>query len=134
MYLLAKYYKTPRDPRRTGEKGYLNNPENFQWDESVNFVLKADNRDIRDNNVVLDIFGQRLVKCSISGMEELANPDFQSVFAYFYKNYQQYFDRMFQAVGLDVVNEQGERPIYENSSAEPQDRHPEPEAQPETTN
>jgi hypothetical protein len=136
MYLLAKYYKTPRDPKRTSEKGYLDNPENFQWDENVNFVIKPNKRDIRDNNVVLDIFGQQVLKCSISDMQDLGDHNFDAVFAYFYKNYQNYFDRMFAAVGLKAVDGTANEITIGDTdakAAELVDGHPEsPAQQPET--
>lgn len=136
MILLAKYYKRPRDPKRTGEPGYINDKENFFWDESVNFVIKASEKDIRENNVVLDIFNQTLVKCSVG---EMVGTDFDSVFAYFYKNYQTYFDKMFDAVGIKAVDAEGN--TFENTATDtavvteqPQVEHPkQPEAELETT-
>lgn len=116
MYLLAKYYKVPRDPKRTSEKGYLLDEENFRWDESVSFVIKPSQKDVRENNVVLDIFGQQLVKCSVG---DRIGTDFDVVFAYFYKNYQTYFDRMFAAVGIKAVDEQGNDIVNENADPLP---------------
>lgn len=126
MFLLAKYYKVPRDPRRTSEKGYILNQENFQWDESVNFVIKPSQRDILENNVVLDIFGQQLVKCSVA---DRIGTDFDQVFAYFYKNYQTYFDRMFAAVGIQAVDQNGETIQVEQTGPPPVEHPQQPEAE-----
>ena len=126
MILLAKYYKRPRDPKRTSESGYINQHENFFWDESINFVLKTTDKDIRENNVVLDIFNQKLLKCSVADM---VGTDYDSVFAYFYKNYQNYFDRMFEALGIRAVDAEGNaiESQAENSAEiviQPQAEHP----------
>jgi hypothetical protein len=132
MILLAKYYKRPRDPKRTTEAGYINQNENFFWDESINFVLKVKDKDIRENNVVLDIFNQKLVKCSVGDM---VGSDYDTVFAYFYKNYQNYFDRMFEALGIQAVDAEGNQiePQTENTAEiveQPQVEHPlQPEAE-----
>lgn len=137
MILLAKYYKRPRDPKRTSEPGYINQQENFFWDESINFVLKTTDKDIRENNVVLDIFNQKLLKCSVADM---VGTDYDSVFAYFYKNYQNYFDRMFEALGIQAVDAEGNaiEPSADSTAeivAQPQAEHPlQPEAELTVTN
>ena len=109
IYLLAKYYKVPRDPHQTGNRDYMKNPENFAWDENVKFARTLRKNDLSDHNVVLNIFDQRVEKCN---MPDMTNMDYQQMFAFYYANYQSYFDRMFEAVGLKVavdrVNEQGE--------------------------
>jgi hypothetical protein len=109
VYLLAKYYKVPRDPRQTGKRDYMKNPENFAWDENVKFARNLGKNDLSDHNVVLNIFDQRVEKCN---MPDMMNMDYQQMFAFYYANYRSYFDRMFEAVGLKVdvdrVNEQGE--------------------------
>lgn len=133
MILLAKYYKRPRDPKRTSEPGYITDKDNFFWDESVNFVHKASEKDLRENNVVLDIFNQQLIKCSVA---EMVGTDFDTVFAYFYKNYQRYFDQMFEALGIKAVDETG-KPIEPTETTatvveQPQSEHPQQtEANPE---
>ena len=126
MFLLAKYYKVPRDPRRTSEKGYILDQENFRWDESVNFVIKPNDKDLRENNVVLDIFGQQVIKCSVADM---VGTDFDQVFSYYYKNYQSYFDRMFAAVGIRAVDQNGDAIQVEQTGPPPVEhpRHPEAE-------
>jgi hypothetical protein len=137
MTLLAKYYKRPRDPKRTSEAGYINNADNFYWDESINFVIKPSKKDILENNVVLDIFNQQVLKCSVSDM---VGTDYDSVFAYFYKNYQNYFDRMFDALGIKAVDEAGESitPTEQSQTTivmdQPQSEHPQQiEAEPNIT-
>ena len=109
IYLLARYYKVPRDPRQTSNRDYMKNPENFAWDENVKFARTLRKNDLSDHNVVLNIFDQRVEKCN---MPDMTNMDYQQMFAFYYANYQSYFDRMFEAVGLKVavdrVNEQGE--------------------------
>ena len=109
IYLLAKYYKVPRDPRQTGNRDYMKNPENFAWDENVKFARTLRKNDLSDHNVVLNIFDQRVEKCNMPDMQGM---DYDQMFAFYYGNYRSYFDRMFEAVGLKVavdrVNEQGE--------------------------
>ena len=89
-------------------------------------MLKTTDKDIRENNVVLDIFNQKLLKCSVADM---VGTDYDSVFAYFYKNYQNYFDRMFEALGIRAVDAEGNaiESQAENSAEiviQPQAEHP----------
>lgn len=109
IYLLAKYYKIPRDPKQSGVPGYMKDPENFSLDESVKFTRSLQKRDLSEHNVILNIFEQRIEKCNVEEMKEL---NYEQLFAYFYKNYKNYFDRMFEAIGLKVemdrVDEQGQ--------------------------
>jgi hypothetical protein len=99
IYLLAKYYRVPRDPRQTQQAGYINNPDNYAWDETIKFARTLRSQDQTDHNVILDIFNQRMIKCN---MPDMQNKPYDQVFAYYYQNYQNYFDRMFQALGLSV--------------------------------
>jgi len=99
MYLLAKYLKNPRNPKMTHIKGYMLNKENYTLDESVKFSRNLRNKDLIDHNVVINIFQQRIEKCNV---EDMQNLEYDQMFAYFYQNYQTYFDRMFDAVGLKV--------------------------------
>jgi hypothetical protein len=38
IYLIAYYLIKPKDPRRTKEAGYITNPDNFEYDESINIT------------------------------------------------------------------------------------------------
>lgn len=117
IYLLAKYYKVPRDPKQTADKEYMNNPDNFAWDESVKFARKLQKRDLTDHNVVLNIFDQRVEKCNMPDMRTM---NYEQLFAYYYSNYRNYFDRMFEAVGLkvemDQVDQEGQ--VIEDSASQ----------------
>ena len=45
----------------------------------------------------------------------MVGTDFDQVFAYFYKNYQSYFDRMFTAVGIQTVDQNGDAILMEQT-------------------
>ena len=103
MFLLCRYLKRPRDPKRTHEKGYMSNKENYAWDEVLGMSRNIKKRDITEYNVILNILEKEIVKCSFPAGAKIDNADFDSVFGYFYNNYRDRFDRMFAAAGLEIA-------------------------------
>jgi len=90
-YILVTYTQIARYPNRTSEKGYWSNPENFQWDELVEFATRLKNRDRQRAGVILDIVNQRIEKNVFGGDRE-----WQPLWDYYYKNYQLQIDQFLQ--------------------------------------
>lgn len=84
-YVFAKYLAKPRDPRKTHIKGYMSDPNNIRYDEIVGFSVGLKNRDY-ENNIILDIDGQVIVKNSIN-----ENADWSQIMDYFLRNYEVQF-------------------------------------------
>lgn len=81
-YVIAKYLAKPRDPTKTHIKGYMTDPNNVRYDEVVGFTVGLKKRD-HDNNIIIDIDGQKVVKNSIS-----EKADWVQLMDYFMKNYE----------------------------------------------
>lgn len=65
-YIFARYAMKPRDPHMTSVKGYLNDPKNQKFDEIVGFSVGLKPKDLANNQIILDIDGQTVVKNLIS--------------------------------------------------------------------
>lgn len=87
-YILVTYTQIAKYPKRTGEKGYWSNPDNMQWDELVEFSTKLKNRDRQRAGVILDIENQNIEKNVFGG-----DRNWQSLWDYYYKNYQKQIDQ-----------------------------------------
>jgi hypothetical protein len=62
LYLLAYYVQVPKDPKQTHIPGYVKNPDNLRWDESVEITLGLKTKDELKAAVVLDLTNEKVVK------------------------------------------------------------------------
>ena len=92
-YVFAKYYAKPRDPSKTHIKGYMSDPNNVRYDESVGFSVGLKTKDY-DNNIILDIDGQKVVKNSMN-----ENGDWTQLMGYFLKNYEKQLINFLERTG-----------------------------------
>jgi hypothetical protein len=99
IYLTASYFRKPVDLKRTSEVGYMKTDGNFELEENVNFTRKITKKEMRDCNVIIDVINQTIIKCSLG---ELKGQSYDQVFSYFYKNYTEYFDRLYKTLGIDT--------------------------------
>lgn len=84
IYLVAQYYKKPRDPRKTHVAGYMSDPENIRWDEKVDISRGLKNKDI-NCQVIVNLSTKTVEKNTFGD-----NKDFDSMFEYFFAGYSQY--------------------------------------------
>lgn len=81
-YMLVNYIQKPKYPKRTHEKGYWSNPDNIQWDESVEFSLGLKNRDLAQYSVIIDFDDCVVVKNRMS-----TERDFATLLGYYQEHY-----------------------------------------------
>lgn len=81
-YVFATYFAKPRDPTKTHIKGYMADPNNVRYDESVGFSVGLKKRDY-NNNIILDIDGQKVIKNSMNNSD-----DWTHMMDYFLRNYE----------------------------------------------
>lgn len=99
-YVFAKYLAKPRDPSKTHIKGYMKDPNNIRYDEVVGFSVGLKNKD-QDNNIIIDIDGQKVVKNSMND-----NSDWTQLMNYFMTNYErQLMDFMRRTGGAPETQE-----------------------------
>ena len=98
IYLLATYYKVPRNPNLTAAKGYMSNPDNYTYNEQVSIATKIKNRDLTDCQVILDMEAQKVVKCSMN-----PGQTFEELYVYFARHYPKYMDIINQHLNPDTA-------------------------------
>lgn len=89
LYLIAFYYKKPKQPNKSIVKGYINNKENFNYEEKVAFSKKLKNSDISNASVILDLFNQKLIQNNIN-----PSATFSDTLSYYYSNYSDHFKKL----------------------------------------
>lgn len=92
-YIIAKYLAKPRDPNKTHIKGYMSNKDNVRYDEIVGFTVGLKKRDY-DNNIIVDIDGQKIIKNSIN-----EDADWAQIMNYFMTNYEKQLLSFMQKTG-----------------------------------
>jgi len=85
LYLLCQYIQKPKKGVNTAQKGFGRNPDNWQFDEVVTVSRGLKSRDLKYQNVILNISKKRIERNSM-------NPDatWEDIYAYFKEHYKEY--------------------------------------------
>lgn len=86
IHLLAFYTQRPRPGVKTHIKGWMQNPDNFQYDERVEFTKGLNGKDQQYANIVLNLNQKKVVSNKFDGDQR----DFDTLFKYFLEAYPQY--------------------------------------------
>lgn len=84
IYLVAFYSMKPRAGVKTNVKGWMNDPNNLQYDEKVEIVRGLKPR-TNTAKIVLDFSNKTVVRNGFNG-----DTDFKKLFKYFFGGYAQY--------------------------------------------
>ena len=84
IFLVAKYLKAPKNPKRTMVKGYMNDDENISYAESVTVTRGLKDKDLTAA-IILNLTQKTVHKCRFDD----AN-DWEKLAAYYAKGYPQY--------------------------------------------
>ena len=87
IYLLATYVVRPKNPRQTAQFGYINNPDNIQYDENLAIVRGWRDRYLQ-HTVVLDLTNEKIVKNSFQ-----TGKTFKELFAHYYEGFGEYIEQ-----------------------------------------
>lgn len=99
IYLVAFYTMRPKYKNITQKSGWMNDPDNISYDESINIVLKLKNKDITTAKVILDLLNKTVVRNSWN-----SGKTFDELFEYYREGYPQYLEPMARQLGYDQVN------------------------------
>ena len=88
LHLVARYFQRPKPHVNTSRKGWMDNPDNIQWDEQVEVVRNLRNRD-QQAQVILDLRSKTILRNSFQ-----TDKSFDEVFEYFYLNYNDYINKI----------------------------------------
>ena len=87
IYLLATYVAKPKNPRQTSRAGYMQDPNNIQYDENVAIVRGWRDRYMQQS-VVLDLTNERVVKNSFT-----PGKTFEELFAHYHEGFGEYIEQ-----------------------------------------
>ena len=87
IFIVAYYHQKPKNPTRTKEKGYMTNPDNISYDESINITRGIKTKDQLNAAVILNLTKQSVVKNRFR-----SDADFPSLLAYYQEGYPKYIN------------------------------------------
>lgn len=86
-HIVVKYSMKPKPGVKTEVKGWMNNDNNIQWDETFGMSIGLKNRDLQDAQVILDIDDNKIVKNWKAAEEDNS---YETLIEYYLKNYAKY--------------------------------------------
>lgn len=101
IHLLAFYSQKPRPGVRTNVKGWMQNPDNFQYDERVEFTKGLDPKDQQYANIVLNLNEKKVVTNKFDGDQR----DFDTLFKYFLEAYPQYVIQVMAQLDMEYLEQ-----------------------------
>lgn len=87
MFLLGTYFKKPKEPKRTKEKGYMLDSNNFSYEETINICTSLKLKDSSQCQVVLDLKNKKVNKNSFNN-----NFNFEELLYYYQNGYPDYLN------------------------------------------
>ena len=100
IFLVAYYHTRPKDPRRTKEAGYITNPDNINYEESINITRGLKYRDETTAGVILNLSQQQVARNTFK-----SDADFASLLGYFQKGYPKYINPIIEQLYAEELNE-----------------------------
>ena len=80
-YLIANYSEKPKNPKMTHIRGYMKDPANIRWDESITITQGVKKRD-RLSRVILDLSDKKIIANNFN-----TGRSFDEILEYFMNNY-----------------------------------------------
>jgi len=93
-YILAFYALKPRKNAPTNQKGWMDNSDNLQWDESFKMTEGLKTKDRMNAQVVLDIDDKKIIK---NWKADEGENDYDKILEYYYRNYSNYINDFMNA-------------------------------------
>ena len=84
IYIVASYYKKPKDHVNTSKAGWMNDPNNIRYDEQVAITKGLSKKEVQAHVIV------NLSKKTVERNTLNNNKDFDLLFQYFFTNYSKY--------------------------------------------
>ena len=97
IYLVAYYSARPKDPKRTKEKGYMTDPANYDYDESINITRGLKTKDELNAKVILNLNEQAVRKNTFND-----NKDFPTLLAHYQEGYPKYINPLLAMIYPEV--------------------------------
>jgi hypothetical protein len=84
IFLVAQYFAKPKRHVKTQIKGWMDNPDNIQWDEKVEISRGLRTRDMHAQ-VILDLSNKKVERNTFN-----SGKTFDDIFKHFFANYSEY--------------------------------------------
>ncbi len=84
IYIVASYYKKPKDHVNTSKAGWMNDPNNIRYDEQVAITKGLRKKEVQAH-VIVNLSEKRVERNNLNN-----NKDFDLLFKYFFTNYSKY--------------------------------------------
>ena len=97
---MAYYGAKPKDPHRTKEAGYMKDPANFDYDESINITRGLKARDQNLASVILNLTDKSVTKNTFN-----ENRDFATLLAHYQEGYPKYINPLIAQLYKDELDE-----------------------------
>lgn len=97
IYLIAYYSIKPKH-KNTSQAGWMDNPDNVQWDEQIAVSNKLKPRDLQTAKVILDLSNRTVYRNSWN-----SERGFDDLFEHYYDGYKKYLDPVIQQLGYEMV-------------------------------
>lgn len=101
LHLIAFYVQKPRAGVQTQIAGWNKNPDNFQYDERVEFTKGLTNKDAQYAGVILNLSK----KTVIANRYNTEQRDFDALFKYFLEAYPQYVAQAMAELDLEYLKQ-----------------------------
>ena len=101
IYLIAYYSAKPKDPSKTKIAGYMKDPANFDYDESINITRGLKTRDNLKAQVILNLSEQNVIKNTFND-----NRDFPTLLSHYQNGYPKYINPLIAQLYKDQIDEQ----------------------------
>jgi hypothetical protein len=88
IFLVAQYFAKPKRHVKTQVKGWMDHPDNIQWDEKVEITRGLKTRDLHAQ-VILDLSNKRVERNTYQ-----TGKSFDEIFKYFFANYSDYITKV----------------------------------------
>ena len=96
---MAYYSAKPKDPKKTKQAGYMKDPANYDFDESINITRGLKTRDELNAKVILNLTNKSVSKNTFND-----NRDFPTLLAHYQEGYPQYINPLLAQLYQEEIN------------------------------
>ena len=115
IYLIASYSMKPKSSARKQRSGWMANPGNISYDESIAIARKLKPRDHQTSKIILDFTDRRVIKNTWND-----DKSFEELFSYFYQGYPNYINPILKELGYEIETTSNDVPTADVTEFVPQ--------------
>lgn len=115
FHIVAQYFRKPRNPNKTAQKGYMSNPDNFFYEESVNITRGLKTKDRDRAELIINLNQQQVIRNSKGEGET-----FEQLLYYFQKNYPDDINPVLAYIYPEEMNHEDDVQATQEKSSRPQ--------------